>query len=136
MVTAVKIAPNLVLILDTGVDYTSKRTGCQLLEPSVVRLIGLAPIERCHQVPLLGRGHQAHVAVSGDALAVENHFHGRILLVYENGVIRAVVEKDTKALSIEVILVGHRHGNIGAEKTWAAGQGQEQTHSNSVEHRF
>src|ERR1022692_1503721 len=33
MVTAVKIAPNLVLILDTGVDYTSKRTGCQLLEP-------------------------------------------------------------------------------------------------------
>src|ERR1022692_1129921 len=33
MVTAVKITPNLVLILDTGVDYTSKRTGCQLLEP-------------------------------------------------------------------------------------------------------
>ena len=91
----------------------------------VVRLIGLAPFEGCHQVPLLGRWHQAHVAVGGDALAVENHLHGRVLLVYENGMVRAVVEKYAETLSIEVILVGHLHGKIGAEQAWAGGQGQE-----------
>jgi len=34
-------------------------------------------------------------------------------------------------LSIEVILVGHLHGKIGAEQAWAGAQGQEETHSDS-----
>ncbi len=75
----------------------------------------MATFEGCHQVPLLRRWHQAHVAVRGDALAVEDHLHGRILLVYENGMVRAVVEKYAETLSIEVILVVHLHGIIGAE---------------------
>ena len=74
----------------------------------------MAPFEGCHQVPLLRRWHQAHVAVSGDALAVENHLHGRVLLVHKNGMVRAVVEKNAETLSIEVILVGHLHGKITA----------------------
>jgi hypothetical protein len=67
---------------------------------------------------------------------VENHLHGRVLLVYENGMVRAVVEKYAKALSIEVILVVHPHGKIGAKQTWAGGQGQEETNSDSGEHRL
>jgi hypothetical protein len=39
-------------------------------------------------------------------------------------------------LSIEVILVGHPHGKIGAEQAWAGGQGHEKTHSDSGEHRL
>jgi hypothetical protein len=50
--------------------------------------------------------------------------------------VRAVVEKYAKTLSIEVILVGHRHGKIGAEQAWAGDQGKEKTHSNSGEHRL
>ena len=94
----------------------------------VVLLVGVTPFESRHQVPLLGRWHQPHVAVRGDALAVKNHLHGRVLLVYEDGVVGAVVEKYAKTLSIEVILVGHLQGKIGAEKAWTGGQGQEETH--------
>jgi hypothetical protein len=36
-------------------------------------------------------------------------------LVHKDGMIGAVVEKDAKTLSIEVILVGHFHGKIGAK---------------------
>jgi hypothetical protein len=43
--------------------------------------------------------------------------------------VRAVVEKYAKTLSIEVILVVHPHGKIVAEQAWAGGQGQEETHS-------
>src|ERR1035438_6880675 len=75
----------------------------------VVLLIGVAPFECCHQVPLLGRWHQANVAVGGDALTVENHLHCRVLLVDEDGVVRAVVEKDAKTLCVEVVLFGHLH---------------------------
>ena len=60
----------------------------------VVRLVDLAPSEGCHQVPTaraLASGRI--VAVGGDALAVENHLHGRVLLVYEDGMVRTVVEK-------------------------------------------
>jgi hypothetical protein len=39
-------------------------------------------------------------------------------------------------LRIEVILVGHLHGEIGAEQAWAGGQGQEETHYESGEHRL
>jgi len=46
-----------------------------------------------------------------------------------NGMVRAVVEKYAKTLCIEVILVGHSHGEIGPEQTWAGGQGQEERHS-------
>ena len=60
---------------------------------------------------------------------MENHLHGRVLLVYENGMVRAVVEKYAKTLSIEVILVGHSHGKIGAEQAWAGGQAQKEKHS-------
>ena len=66
----------------------------------------------------------------------QNHLHGRVLLVYENGMVRAVVEKYAKTLSIKIILVGHSHGKIGAEQARAGGQGQEKTHSDSREHRL
>ena len=95
----------------------------------VVGLIGLATFEGRHQVSLLGRWHEAHVAVGGDALAVENHLHRRVLLVHENGMVCAVVEKNAETLSIEVILVGHLHLKTGAEEAWGGGQGQEETHS-------
>ena len=71
---------------------------------------------------------------------MENHLHGGILLVYENRMVRAVVEKHAKTLRIEVILVGHLHGKIGAEQAWAGSQGQDQgkeeTHFDSAEHRL
>ena len=90
---------------------------------AVVRLIGVAAFEGCHQVPLLGGRHQAHVAIGGDAVAVENHLHGGVLLVDEDGMIGAVVQKYAEPLGVEVILVGHVHGEIGAEQAWAGGQG-------------
>src|SRR5947209_1426368 len=96
----------------------------------------MATIERCHQVPLLRRWHQAHVAVGGDALAVKNHLHGRVLLVDKNRMVRAVVEKDAEALSIEIILVGHLHGKIGGGQEWSRDQGQEEASYDSREHRF
>ena len=34
-------------------------------------------------------------------------------------------------MSVEVILVGHLHGKIGAEQAWAGAQGQEETYSDS-----
>ena len=74
----------------------------------------MAISESGHQVPLLGSGHQAHVAVGGDALAVENHLHGGVFLIHENGMIGAVVQKNAEALGVEVILVGHLHGKFGA----------------------
>jgi hypothetical protein len=48
--------------------------------------------------------------------------------------VRAVVEKDAKTLCVEVILVGHFHGKIGAEKACAGGHGQKKTNSDSGEH--
>jgi hypothetical protein len=54
---------------------------------------------------------------------VENHLHGRILLIYKDGMISAVVEKYAKALSIKVVLIRHTHGEIGPEQAWAGGQG-------------
>ena len=46
---------------------------------------------------------------------MENHFHGRVLLIDENGMIGAVVKKDTEPLSVEIVLVSHLHREIGAE---------------------
>ncbi len=102
----------------------------------VVRLIGLTVFEGGDQVPLLGSWHQAHVAVGGDACPMENHLHGGVLLVYEHGMVRAVVEENTKALGIKVILVSHLHGKVGAEQAWAGEQGQEKTNSDRGEHRL
>jgi hypothetical protein len=67
-----------------------------------------------YQVPLLGRGHQTHVAVGGDAPVVENHLHGGILPVDEDGMVPAVVEKHAETLRVEVVLVGHLHLNLSA----------------------
>jgi hypothetical protein len=67
---------------------------------------------------------------------VENHLHGSVLLVYENGMVRAVVEKYAKTLCVEVVLVSHLHGKIGGEQAWGGGQGQEETNSESGEHRL
>ena len=38
--------------------------------------------------------------------------------------------------SIEVILVGHLHGKIGAGQAWGRDQGQEETNSHSREHKL
>src|ERR1700685_2668528 len=96
----------------------------------------MATFESCHQVPLLRRWHQAHVAIRGDALAVENHLHGRVLLVHKNGMVRAVIKKNAETLSIEVILVGHLHGKISARQAWGRDQGQEKTSYDSHEHNW
>jgi hypothetical protein len=45
---------------------------------------------------------------------MEKHLHGRVLLVYENGMVRAVVEKHAETMRVEVVLVGHLHLNLGA----------------------
>src|ERR1700757_5281578 len=95
----------------------------------------MAIFESCDEVPLLGRGHQAHVTVGGDALAVENHLHGCVLLVDKNGMVRAVVKKNAETSSVEVILVGHLHGKIGAVQAWAKRHGKEEAHYESGEHR-
>ncbi len=63
-----------------------------------------------------------HVAISGDALAVKNHLHRCVLLVYENGMVGAVLEKYAKALRTEVILVGRVHGKICATQARTGGQ--------------
>src|SRR5215469_12441986 len=96
----------------------------------------MAAFEGRHQVPLLRGWHQAHVAVRGDALAVKNHLHGRVLLVNKHGMVRAVVEKDAETLRIEVILVGHLYGKIGAGQGLGRDQRQEETSSDSREHRW
>src|SRR5581483_1272718 len=75
-------------------------------------------------------------AIGSDTLAVENHLHRRVLLVYKNGMVRTVVEKYAEALGVEIILVGHLHGKIGAEQARTGGHGQEKTHSDSGEHRW
>src|SRR6202043_3991483 len=56
--------------------------------------------------------------------------------VHENGMVRAVVKKYAEALGIEVILVGHLHGKIGAGQVWGRDQGQEETSYDSREHRL
>src|SRR5580658_3576578 len=96
----------------------------------------MATFEGCHQVPRLRGWHQAAVTVGGDSLAMENHLHGRVLLVHENGMVRAVVEKNAETSSIEVILVGHLHGKIGAGQALGRDHGQEETNSDSREHRL
>ena len=60
----------------------------------------------------------------------------QVLLIYENGMVRAVVEKYAKTLSIEVILFGHPHGEIGSEQAWDRDHSQEEINSNSREHRL
>ena len=92
--------------------------------------------ECCHQVPLFGSWHKAHVAIGGDALPVENHLHGGVLLVHKNRMVGVVVEKHAETLRVEIVLIGHPHGKIGAEQVWARGQGQEKAHVESREHRL
>jgi hypothetical protein len=50
--------------------------------------------------------------------------------------VRAVVETNAETLSIEVILVGHLHGKIGAGQAGGRDQDQEETNSDSREHRL
>jgi phosphoglycerate dehydrogenase-like enzyme len=67
---------------------------------------------------------------------VENHFHGRVLLIYEYGVIGTIVEKDAKTLGIEIILVGHLHGEIGGECAGGERQSQKEPYRKSGEYGF
>jgi len=50
-------------------------------------------------------------------------------LVYENGMVCAVIEKDAESSSVEVGLVVHSHRQIGGEQTRPGCQDQEETHS-------
>jgi hypothetical protein len=50
--------------------------------------------------------------------------------------VSAVVEKHAETLRVEVVLIGHPHGKIGAEQAWARGQGQEKAHFESRGHRL
>ena len=60
-------------------------------------------------------GHQAHVAVRGDALSMENHLHSGVFLVHENGVVDAVVQHYVEALGFQVAGVGYLHCKIRTE---------------------
>jgi hypothetical protein len=87
----------------------------ELRAEAVVLLVGLPVLEVRDRVPLLGRGHQTHVTVGGDALSVKNHLHRRVLLVDEDAMEGAVVENDAETLSIQVAAVGHLHRQIGSK---------------------
>ena len=65
------------------------------------------------RIPLLRRRRQAYAAVRGDAMAVQDDLHGRILLVEEDGAVIVVVQHHTDARRIEVALVRDRHREAG-----------------------
>jgi hypothetical protein len=50
--------------------------------------------------------------------------------------VRAVVEKDAETLGVEVILVGHLHGKIGARQALGRDHRQEKTSYDSREHKL
>jgi len=50
--------------------------------------------------------------------------------------VRAVVEKNAETLRVEVILVGHLHGEIGARQARGRDQRQEEANYDSREHRL
>ena len=83
-------------------------------DEAVVFLVGLLALELRHQIPLLRRRHQAHVAVGGDALAVQDHLHGGVLLVHEDRVIGVLIQDHAEAARIQVAVVGHLHLSVGA----------------------
>jgi len=86
--------------------------------------IGVAPFEGRHQVPLLRRWHQAHIAfVRCAARGESSPWPCSFGLRKRDGT--CCRREYAKTLSIEVILVGHPHGKIGAEQAWAGRQGQE-----------
>ena len=71
--------------------------------------VGLLAFELRHQVPLLRSGHQAHIAVGGDALTVKNHLHRRMLLIDKDRVKGVLIEHHAEALRIQIAVIGHLH---------------------------
>jgi hypothetical protein len=81
----------------------------QLCAEAAIFLISLTALQLRDLVPLLWSGHQAYIAVGGDALTMKDHLHAGVLLVGEDGVESAVVENDAEALRIQVTVIRHLH---------------------------
>ena len=97
-----------------GVVHLVGREG-ELRCEAIVLLVGLAVLELGHQIPLLRCGHQAHIAVGGDALAVENHLHRGMLFIDEDRVIGALIENYAEALRVQVAAIIYLHLEFGAD---------------------
>ena len=87
----------------------------QVSAETIVFLVRVTALELRDEVPLLRRGHEANIAVGCDALSMENHLHGGVLLVDEDRVERVVVEHHVEALRTQVVVVRYLHREIGAE---------------------
>ena len=99
-------------------------------------LVGVMALELRDQIPLLRSRHQAHVAVGGDAFAMENELHGGVLLVDEDGVESVVVEHHVEALRVQIAAVSHLHHEIRAESGQTKSQDGDKNGLRSNEHEL
>src|SRR5512146_3090081 len=65
----------------------------------------LAIFELRNGVPLLGRRHQADIAVGRDAIVMLDDFDGAELLVPENRMKGILINEDSQALSLKIAVV-------------------------------
>src|SRR5690348_6361790 len=65
----------------------------------------LAIFELWDSVPLLGRRHQADIAVCGNPIVMLDDFNGTELLVPKNWMKRILIHEDSQALSLKVAVV-------------------------------
>ena len=98
----------------------------QLRGEAVVVLVGLLALQMRDQVPLLRSGHQTYVSIGGDALAMENHLHRRILLIHKDRVISALIENHAEPRGIQIAVVGHLHLGRCAGREHSNKQGSEE----------
>jgi hypothetical protein len=57
-------------------------------------------------IPLRGSGREAHIAVGGDTLVVEDDFESTRFLIAEDSMIGIVKEEDAEAVGFEGVLGG------------------------------
>ena len=64
-------------------------------------LVGLMRLDGRDRIPLFRRGQQAQAAIGGDAIAVQDDLHARILLVEEYGT-KSVDDADTARIELAI----------------------------------
>jgi hypothetical protein len=65
----------------------------------------LAILELRDRIPLLRCGRKAHVAIGGDAFAVQDDLDAAYLLIAEDAVISVMKKENAEALGLEVVLL-------------------------------